>query len=286
MATRPNLLSAKTGEGHFPQADTVQMFTKFHENINLLETKRIGKLLQVVSSEGCLVSDYKTVVGISKVDFPGGKAITVRFENGVATVHLGQSAVCSIIDGQFRCAKSVDVSATLKNILHDVPDKCLELAAYLVDSAINNKHGCTIVIDLRSPHSKITGENLNPAIVRSDSSSIVQQMAKVDGAVHINREGEIVSFGCLLDGTASATEDRARGARFNSALRYCESNTEQVYVVVASSDGPISIFGKGKILYEDPFSKADSPPQHIHIAGKTAELWLANTLAAKSTEPV
>jgi len=52
------------------------------------------------------------------------------------------------------------------------------------------------------------------------------------------------AFACLLDGRAIVGEDRARGARFNSALRFTAQN-ENVVVVVVSSDRRISVLQGG-----------------------------------------
>jgi len=51
-------------------------------------------------------------------------------------------------------------------------------------------------------------------------------------------------FACLLDGLAIPGEDRARGARFNSALRFTAVHTN-VIIVVVSLDRPISVIQEG-----------------------------------------
>lgn len=51
-------------------------------------------------------------------------------------------------------------------------------------------------------------------------------------------------FASLLDGRSYPGEDRARGARYNSALRYTNEH-ENVIVVVVSSDLPVSVLYRG-----------------------------------------
>jgi hypothetical protein len=49
----------------------------------------------------------------------------------------------------------------------------------------------------------------------------------------------------LLDGEAISGEDRARGARYNSSLRFTAHNPNTIIVVV-SSDRPVSVLRDGK----------------------------------------
>jgi hypothetical protein len=48
----------------------------------------------------------------------------------------------------------------------------------------------------------------------------------------------------LLDGKAIAGENRARGARFNSALRFTAGQPDLI-VVVVSADRPVSVIQEG-----------------------------------------
>ena len=73
-------------------------------------------------------------------------------------------------------------------------------------------------------------------------------MASVDGALFLNPEGEVHAFGCLLDGDPSSGENRARGSRYNSAIRYTEMH-EGTAVLVGSSDGGVTLIWEGQQIY-------------------------------------
>jgi hypothetical protein len=62
--------------------------------------------------------------------------------------------------------------------------------------------------------------------------------------VHIGADMHLHGFACLLDGRAIASENRARGARYNSALRFTAEHANLI-VVVVSSDRPVSIIQSG-----------------------------------------
>jgi hypothetical protein len=66
----------------------------------------------------------------------------------------------------------------------------------------------------------------------------------VDGALHIGADLHLHAFACLLDGLSVPGEDRSRGARFNSALRFTAMHKDLI-VVVVSSDRPVSVMHGG-----------------------------------------
>ena len=121
-----------------------------------------------------------------------------------------------------------------------------KIIAEVVHSAEKLKHGCTLVIDLNDDPVEISGQRLEPPLDLKDPDllGLAQALAKVDGALHIGRDLKLYAFACLLDGAAIPGEDRARGARFNSALRFTAGRT-RLMVVVVSSDRPVSIIQEG-----------------------------------------
>ncbi len=88
---------------------------------------------------------------------------------------------------------------------------------------------------------------MTPAIDlrKPNNLELAAALSKVDGALLIRADLHLHAFACLLDGQSVKNEDRARGARFNSALRFTAQNIKTI-VVVVSSDRPVSIFLQGK----------------------------------------
>jgi len=120
------------------------------------------------------------------------------------------------------------------------------IVADIVHSAETHKHGATLVIDLNKKPVEISGQSLvDPLDLRSpESLALAQSLAHVDGALHLGADLRLHGFACLLDGRSIAMEDRARGARYNSALRFTADNPG-LLVVVVSSDRPVSIIMEG-----------------------------------------
>ena len=73
---------------------------------------------------------------------------------------------------------------------------------------------------------------------------LAKSLSKVDGALHIGADLNLHGFACLLDGRSVRNENRARGARFNSALRFTAEQAN-IIVVVVSADRPVSVFQGG-----------------------------------------
>lgn len=222
------------------------------EQPSLENFKHVRKLLLAVeNSNRKLVSDGTVILGISNGEMPEF-CITADFKGGHGYLKLNTGTVCSFSDGSFqsstRRANLVQVEEALLESDID-PEKgstLFRIITDLVHSAETHKHGCTLVIDLNREPSEISGQKLDHAIdlKQADYLSLAKSLAKVDGAVHIGRDLHLHSFACLLDGLSIPGEDRARGARFNSALRFTAQHPN-VMVVVVSMDRPVSVILEG-----------------------------------------
>lgn len=73
------------------------------------------------------------------------------------------------------------------------------------------------------------------------SPELLRQATSIDGAVLFGPDGTCHAVGVILDGTASVEGDRARGARYNSALRYLASAQPSTMIVLVSEDGMIDV---------------------------------------------
>jgi DNA integrity scanning protein DisA with diadenylate cyclase activity len=69
----------------------------------------------------------------------------------------------------------------------------------------------------------------------------LRHMAAIDGALLFSPRGDCRAIGVILDGRACREENRARGSRFNSAVRYVNSAVERCFAVVVSEDGTVDV---------------------------------------------
>ena len=145
-------------------------------------------------------------------------------------------------------AKLVQVEEALieSNLDPDAGHTLFKIISGLVHSAEKQKHGCTLVIDLNEAPISISGQRLERSLDlrQPDLFELAMALSKVDGALHVGADLELHGFACLLDGTAIAGEDRARGARFNSALRFTAQHPN-IMVIVVSVDHPVAVIQEG-----------------------------------------
>ncbi|MFZ7125186.1 MAG: diadenylate cyclase [Desulfobacterales bacterium] len=212
----------------------------------------VRKLLQAVeNSDRHLVSDGRFILGISEGDIPDDR-VTAEFRGGYGFLGFNEEIVCNFSDGSFH-------SSTRKANLVQVEELLIEYAVaptashdlYRIVSAVvhcaeNENYGCTVVIDLNAEPAPIAGQTLESPLDLQNPRQLelATSLAKLDGAVHIGMDLRLHGFACLLDGRRVAGEDRARGARFNSALRFTAENPN-IIVVVVSVDRPVSVIQDG-----------------------------------------
>jgi hypothetical protein len=262
------MLSKTREEGMWPEGELLivdssmlnelNFLVRFEEEVQplLANSKRVRKLLQTVEdSSRRLVSDGRTILGICDATLPPF-SICADFHGRRGFLKINGKKVCSMTDGRFR-------STTYRAKLFQLEELLLELrleqsasysifniAVNLVHHAQRRKHGCTLVIDLNSVPVHISGQTLSPPLDlrQPHMVELAKSLAKVDGALHIGADMHLHGFACLLDGHTFSGEDLARGARYNSALRFTKERKD-IVVVVVSSDRPVSVIYQGMEVY-------------------------------------
>ena len=256
------------------ELDSLSYMAKFPENERpeLKNHKHVRKLLQSVeNSSRKLVSDGKCVVGISSC-MPPSTSISASFKGEWGILQLAGAPVCSFEDAKFSSTNykpnlvhleehllELDINA---NDRHDL----FKLANKMVISATHQSHGCTIVLDFNDEPVKIAGQTLEVPLDLRDPEiqGLARSLTKLDGAVHIGKDVKVYGFACLLDGKSVFGENRARGARFNSALRFTAEHPN-IIIIVVSSDKPVSIIQRGVELtarceWTQHFACVSTPP--------------------------
>jgi len=274
------------GELVFVEKQTIQemeFVVKFPEmeRPSLGNFRHIRKLLQAVEhSERKLVSDEKTVVGIAIGEMPEFH-ITADFQGIHGFLRLNGSEVCSFSDGSFKStthkAKLVQVEEAL--LESDMDSSYAGTLFKIISSIVHNveaqKQGCTIVIDLNEQPVAISGQRLEQPLdlQKPKILDLTKSLSKIDGALHIGTDLNLHGFACLLDGRSIPGEDRSRGARYNSALRFTAEHAN-IMVVVVSSDRPVSIIQEGVELS----AQCELKPVSGYIAKPvTLEEWIAES---------
>jgi hypothetical protein len=214
--------------------------------------KHVRKLLAAVEQSNLkLISDGRCVAGIA-VDSLPDFSITADFRGGHGFLRVVNDTVCSFADGTYqsttRRANLVHLEEALleSDLDPETGNTVLKIIAALVHQAEDQKHGATLVLDLNPSPVTISGQCFDrPLDLREPAILyLAKSLFRVDGALHIGADMHLHGFACLLDGRTIVGEDRARGARYNSALRFSAEHAN-IIVVVVSSDRPVSIIQSG-----------------------------------------
>lgn len=257
-------LSKTKEEGYWPRGRLVFVDSEYLKHLHFLakikrferpftsNIKHVRKLMLTVEySNRILVSDGNTIIGISDSPVPD-YAISAFFNGDYGFIEIAGKPICSFFDGAFHSTTRRARLVELEELLFDcnletlIRTDLFLLVSQLVHTAQNKRHGATLVLNLKDKPVALSGHILDPPLdLRKEHYfHLASSLIKIDGALHIMYNCELIGFGCLLDGKSIPSENIGRGARYNSALRFTAEH-EDVIVVVVSSDRPVSIIYHG-----------------------------------------
>jgi hypothetical protein len=242
--------------------------------------KHVRKMLLTVErSRRILVSDGEHIIGFAAEGELPPASLCAQFNGRHGILSLDGQPVCSFSDGAFHSTNRRPNLVTLEEALLEWPlepetrSTLFASVSRLVAIAGEQKYGCSLIVDPYTPLLTLAGHSLETPMPldREENLALAAGLAKVDGALHVSAvKNQLCGFACLMDGPAFPGEDRSRGARYNSALRFTLSHPELI-VVVVSSDRPVSVIQKGADLSKPPVW---SPPPSSLRPPPTLEEWL------------
>lgn len=257
-------ISKTPEEGAVPHGELMFVEPRLLEQVNFMARfrteqqpqlnhhKHIRKLLlSVEGSNRRLVSNGSRILGICDGTFPDF-CLIADFQGKLGFLRFKNELICSFEDGSFSSsthrAKLFEVEEILLDYDLDtsIRNNLFQVVSALVHNAETNGFGCTLVVDLEDEYAPLSGQLLETPIdlQQPDMLALAAGLSKTDGGLHIRKDILLHGFACLLDGLSIPGEDRARGARYNSALRFTAIRRNTIIVVV-SSDRPVSVIYRG-----------------------------------------
>lgn len=111
-----------------------------------------------------------------------------------------------------------------------------------VSAAMDQRHGTMLVVsDSAAPEALRLQSQSIPVEPIPLTSTLMEKISGIDGAVLVDRDCRCHALGVILDGQATDAGDPARGARYNSALRYVSSAKVPTICLVVSEDGYVNM---------------------------------------------
>jgi hypothetical protein len=221
--------------------------------VGLADHRTVRKLLEVSRRDAQLVSDATRITGLGSVaryDGSSEDVFEIRFAKHYCwDLYHNENHMMRVSYGCPQLPRADDISARFREIISRTfrGNSTLNTDRLwrLVDAVRQTGQGSTIVIaeNAGGEASRLAAQSLEIDPV-DGSFGLVQMISAVDGAIMLDPQGRCHAFGVILDGVASPEGDRARGSRYNSAVRYQQSCTSRCVVVVMSDDGMIDVLPK------------------------------------------
>ena len=233
--------------GHLVIADREmvadRLRVRFRQPISLGDARSIRKLLELSDDSTSLLADSSSAYGLgSSSAAPDVIEICVS-GHAEWELSVNGSALLRVAYGRATLPRPlIDL-----NTFNDIAERTVgsiesSRIREIVQRAHVNGHGTTLVIssDPVGEADRLGGEAVTIETDCLELADIVR-FGRVDGAVLLGPDGRCHAFGVILDGTATVRGDRARGSRFNSAVRYQRTSTASSMLVVISADGTVDL---------------------------------------------
>lgn len=241
------------GKIYFSRKDhpNIEVVLAFQNPVSMSNYRAVRKLLEMSSSEISLLSDTRYIYGLGKtrgiynqrsedlfsVDFTSHYSWELfHAEHIIMQVNYRQPEILKA-----RIDKEKFLS-DIKRIFDTTQPKEIEYLWELIIEATKQKHGTMVVVTnnaeqeakrLSSQSTVIESTKLTPQLVRL--------ITAIDGAVLIDEKSICYAVGVILDGLATEKGTPSRGARYNSAIRYVETNENPCIAIVISEDGSVDL---------------------------------------------
>jgi DNA integrity scanning protein DisA with diadenylate cyclase activity len=219
--------------------------------VRMHDYRAVRKLLEMSSDQISLLSDSGYIYGLGKTiglyDQRAEDLFTVRFIKHYTWELLhAEDLMMRVVYRQPELPKmGIDkqkFERDVKRIFPEIKPKEITRLWELVLEATRQKHGTMVVVS--SGASEEAKRLANQATVVEPvelTTQIMQVITTIDGAVLIDPSSTCYAIGVILDGLASKKGSPARGARYNSAIRYVETSQYPCIAIVVSEDGSIDL---------------------------------------------
>jgi len=250
----------KSGSGSMLIADQssscIDVLIRPREPFMVSDHRRVRKMLEMCGDRLSLLCDARRVWGLGtliKASYEPARmdVLTVKFlGHGLWELHHLDERLMVVKDGEPSLPRpATDRSHITKSLRFVFPDQWEELRERfipIVDMAASTGHGTTLVIsaDAENEAERLSGTT---GILPVDlTGPVMKSASSIDGAILVDVSGRCHGIGVILDGEAKAPPNPERGARYNSAVRYCGSRKGCVAVVI-SDDGSVDVLPEPEI---------------------------------------
>jgi hypothetical protein len=218
---------------------------------SLRDYRTVRKLLEISDGGLFLLCGDGEVYGFGRSAAPAGAAPAGLFLVAFTGQHrwrlsLGPRVLMEVSYGQPHLPKerlnALDFQRTVERTFPAMGGDAVETLWSLVSAATEQRHGTMVVV---STGAALEAARLGTQAIATAATlltpTLMRLITAIDGAVLIDPDNRCHAIGAILDGLATEAGDPARGARYNSAIRYVASSQHACLAIVVSEDGMINV---------------------------------------------
>ncbi|WP_367575549.1 hypothetical protein [Microbacterium galbum] len=223
----------------------------FDPPLSVRRSRVFRKALEMSSVDMALITDGMDIFGLGRLlesydpDAENAYDVTVT-SRGTWEISHNNAGLMRVDNGRVllpkeRISREVFID-TARRVLGEDVDPA-ELWSQ-VRGAADQQHGTMLVVhrnaDTEADRLRAQATLIEP---RKLSGNALAAVTSIDGAILLRPDGTCVAVGVILDGVAGPDiGDAARGARYNSGVRYqAAANEKGCLVVIVSEDGMINL---------------------------------------------
>ena len=231
----------------------IKLTLELEKPIKTSDYRKVRKFLELSTSDSFIISDSALIYGLGEVlgkyNPKDESLFVIDFVSHYKwEISHDKNKLMVVEYQQPKLPKdSIDKEkfySDIKRIFLDIERRQINDLWELTIQATKQKHGTMLVISsIANEESKRLGEQCFSIKPEKLTSSMIQQVTTIDGAVLLDQNSTCYAIGVILDGLATAKGDSSRGARYNSAIRYFDnfSSKGRVLIVIISEDGMINL---------------------------------------------
>jgi hypothetical protein len=218
---------------------------------SLRDYRTVRKLLEISDGGLFLLCGDGEVYGFGRSADTGGEAPAGLFLVAFTGQHrwrlsLGSRVLMEVTYGQPHLPKerlnALDFHRTVERTFPVMTGVDVDTLWTLVSAATEQRHGTMVVV---STGAALEAARLGTQAIATAPTlvtpALMRLITAIDGAVLIDTSNRCHAIGAILDGLATEAGDPARGARYNSAIRYVDSSLHACLAIVVSEDGMINV---------------------------------------------
>lgn len=234
------------------ESGAVEVALALDEPVPFHEPRWARKVLQMASSETALLANCVSILGLGNVTpdtdpWAAQNVFEVEFHDhyhwsvscGDEVLLVSKYGAPSLPQDKFPRARLVD---SFERLFPEVTTDDVGNFTKLFDTAVEQRHGSMLVVarDASDESQRLSGQGTK-IVPTKLTPELYRRVSNIDGTIIIDPHCVCHAVGVILDGPAQEECTPARGARYNSGIRYVGASPTPRLAVVVSDDRTVDV---------------------------------------------